>query len=49
MNFGTSTKSSEAQVKRDRLLSAALLAGLIIAAAGIWLFSMLGREVLAGR
>jgi undecaprenyl-diphosphatase len=48
MNFSSSTKSSEAQVKRDRLLSAALLAGLIIAAAGIWLFSMLGREVLAG-
>jgi undecaprenyl-diphosphatase len=48
MNFSSSTKASETQAKRHRLLSVALLAGLFIAGAGIWLFSMLGREVLAG-
>ena len=48
MNFSFPTKASDAEVKKDRLLSAALLAGLVIAALAIWLFSFLGREVLAG-
>jgi undecaprenyl-diphosphatase len=48
MDSSASSSSSDAEIKRERLLTASLLVGLCIAAIGIVLFSFLGREVLAG-
>jgi undecaprenyl-diphosphatase len=48
MDSRSSASRSDAELKRDRLLTASLLLGLFIAAVGIVLFSFLGRQVLAG-